>query len=82
MVDGDHCGKYVHWVHHQYEDSQSIIIVAVINHMDDGHESLLKECLELSPDELCLSFETKEEKQWNNGLMSGLHEEARKTHAK
>jgi hypothetical protein len=56
--------------------------VAVINHMDDGHKSLLKECLELSPNEWCLSFETKEEKQWNNGLMFGLHEETQKTCAK
>jgi len=47
--------------------------------MEGGQQSLAGECLEFSPDELCISHETKEEKQWNNGLVSGLHEEARKT---
>ena len=66
VIEGDHCGKHVHQIHHQYEDGQSIVIVTVINWLEDGQVSLLGEC----------------EKQWNNGLMSGLHEEARKTRAK
>ena len=47
--------------------------------MEGGQESLLEEHLELSPDELCVGHETKEEKQRNDELVSGLHEEARKT---
>jgi hypothetical protein len=56
-------------------------MVAVVHQMEDGQESLSGERLEFSPNELCVSHETKEEKQQNNGLMSGLHKEARKTHA-
>jgi hypothetical protein len=56
-------------------------MVAVIHWMEDGQGSLSEECLEFSPDELCVSHETKEEKQWNNGLMSCLCKEARKMHA-
>jgi hypothetical protein len=47
--------------------------------MEDGQGGLSEECLEFSPDELCVGHETKEEKQWNDGLISGLHKEARKT---
>ncbi|KAF8229336.1 hypothetical protein L208DRAFT_1286973 [Tricholoma matsutake] len=82
VIEGDHCGKHVCWIHHQYEDGRPIVIVAVINWVEDGQESLLGECLEFSPNELCVGHEMKVEKQWNDGLMSGLHEEARKTHAK
>jgi hypothetical protein len=52
-------------------------MVAVIHWMEDGQGSLLEEHLEFSPDELCVGHEMKEEKQWNNGLMSGLCKEAR-----
>jgi hypothetical protein len=54
-------------------------MLAVIHQIEDGQESLSGEHLELSPNELCVSYETKEEKQWNDGLMSGLHKKARKT---
>jgi hypothetical protein len=47
--------------------------------MEDGQGGLSEECLEFSPDELCVSHETKEEKQQNDGLISGLRKEARKT---
>jgi hypothetical protein len=56
-------------------------MVAVIHQMEDGQGSLLEERLEFSPDELCVGHETKEEKQWNDELMSGLRKEARKTRA-
>jgi len=49
--------------------------------MEGGQQSLSGEHLEFSPDELCIGHETKEEKQQNDGLVSGLCEEARKTHA-
>ena len=57
------------------------MMVAVIHWTDDGQDSLTGEHLEFSSDELCVSHETKEEKQRNDGLMSGLHEEVRKTRA-
>ena len=82
VIEGDHCGKHVHRIHHQYEDGRPIVIVAVINQLEDGQESLLGEHLEFSPDKLCVGHETKEEKQQNDGLLSGLHKEARKTRAK
>jgi hypothetical protein len=79
VIEGDHCGKYVRRIHHRYEDGWTIVMVAVIHRMEDGQESLSGECLEFSPNELCVGHATKEEKQQNNGLMSGLREEARKT---
>lgn len=79
VIEGDHCGKHVHQIHHRYEDGRPIVIVAVINQLEDGQESLSGECLEFSPDELCVGHETKEEKQQNDGLMSDLRKEARKT---
>jgi hypothetical protein len=79
VIEGDHCGKYVHRIHHRYKDGRTIVMVAVIHRMEDGQESLSGECLEFSTNELCVGHETKEEKQRNNGLMSGLREEARKT---
>ena len=82
VVSGDHCGKYVRRIHHRYEDGQAIIMLAVIHRTEDSCESLSEECLELHPDKLCVSHETKEEKQRNDGLMSDLHQEAWKTHAK
>ena len=81
VIEGDHCGKCVHRIHHQDEDGRPIVIVAVICQMEDGQDGLSGEHLELSPDELCVGHETKEEKQWNDGLMSGLREDARKTYA-
>ena len=82
VVSGDHCGKYVRRIHHRYEDGQAIIMLAVIHWTEDGCESLSEECLELHPDKLSVSHETKEEKQQNDGLMSDLHQEAQKTRAK
>jgi len=81
VIEGEHCGKNVRRIHHRYEDGRPIVIVAVIHRMEGGQESLLEEHLELSPNELCVGHETKEEKQRNDELVSGLHEEARKTHA-
>ena len=81
VIEGEHCGKHVHGIHHQYEDGQPIVITAVIPQIEGGQQSLSGECLEFSSDELCIGHETKEEKQWNDGLVSGLCEEARKTHA-
>jgi hypothetical protein len=82
VIEGDHHGKYVRRIHHRYKDGRPVIMAAVVHRMEDGQESLLGECLEFSPDELCVSHETKEEKQRNDGLMSGLREEARKTRAR
>jgi hypothetical protein len=81
VIAGDHCGKFVRRIHHRDEDGQRIMMVAVICRTDDGQESLTGERLEFSSDELCVGNETKEEKQRNDGLMSGLREEARKARA-
>jgi len=81
VIEGEHCGKHVRRIHHRYEDGRPIVITAVIPQMEGGQQSLSGECLEFSPNELCISHKTKEEKQWNDGLVSGLHEEARKTRA-
>ena len=80
VIGGDHCGKCVCQIHHRYEDGQPIVVVAVMHQMEDGKDSLSGEHLEFSPDDLYVGHETKEKKKWNDGLMSGLREEARKTH--
>jgi hypothetical protein len=82
VIEGDHCGKHVRRIHHRDEDGQRIIMVAVFHRTDDGQEGLTGERLEFSSDKLCVGHETKEEKQRNDGLMTGLREEARKTCAK
>ena len=79
VIEGEHCGKTVRRIHHRYEDGRPIVMVAVIHRMEDGQGSLSEEHLEFSPDELCVGHETKEEKQWNDKLMSSLCKEARKT---
>ena len=81
VIEGDHRGKYVRRIHHRYKDGQPIVVLAVIHRMEDGQESLSGERLELSPNELCVGYETKEEKQLNKGLMLDLREQARKTRA-
>ena len=74
VIDNDHRGKYVRRIHHRYEDGQPIVILAVINRTEDGHESISGERLELSANGLCHGCETKEEKIRNDGLMSSLRE--------
>jgi hypothetical protein len=82
VVEGDHLGQYVRRIHHRYENGQPIMILAVINRTEGGHETLSGDHLELSPDVLCIGHETKEEKAQNEGLMTALRKDAQKTRAK
>ncbi|KAF9456044.1 hypothetical protein BDZ94DRAFT_1276665 [Collybia nuda] len=82
VIEGDHLGQYVRRIHHRYVDGQPIIILAVVNRTEDGHETLSGDQLELSPDVLCVAHETKEEKAQNNGLMTDLRKNASKIRAK
>jgi len=54
VIESEQCGKYVCQLHHPYEDGWPIVIVAVIHQMENGQETLSGECLEFSPNELCI----------------------------
>jgi hypothetical protein len=82
VIRGDHCGKYVRRVHHRYESEQPVIILAVVNRVEGSVDVLAEERLELSASDLCLGFETAEEKKWNDKIMTALRDRARKNRAK
>jgi hypothetical protein len=58
------------------------MVVAVVNRMEGTADRLTGEKLELDANQLCVSFETTDEKKQNDVLMTALREEARKTRAK
>ncbi|KIJ90484.1 hypothetical protein K443DRAFT_15198 [Laccaria amethystina LaAM-08-1] len=82
VVQGEHCGKHVRRIHHRYQDEQLKMVVAVVNRMEGTADRHTGEKLELDANQLCVSFETTDEKKQNDTLMTALHEEARKTRAK
>jgi hypothetical protein len=82
VIHGEHFGKYVRLIYHQYENDKPKIILAMINKVEDAVNRLAGEQFELDPDRICVSFKTKEEKQQNDMLMTTLREEAQKTWAK
>ncbi|KIK07881.1 hypothetical protein K443DRAFT_2098 [Laccaria amethystina LaAM-08-1] len=82
VVQGEHCGKHVRRIHHRYQDEQLKMVVAVVNRMEGTADRLTGEKLELDANQLCVSFETTDEKKQNDTLMTALREEARKTRAK
>jgi hypothetical protein len=63
VIEGEHCGKNVCQIHHQYEDGRPIVLVAVIHQMKDDQGALSEEYPEFSPNELCVGHEMKEKKQ-------------------
>jgi len=82
VIQGEHCGKHVRQIHHQFENEQVKMILAVINRMEGTADTLTGEQLELDAGQLCVSSETADEKKKNDMLMTALREEARKTRAK
>jgi hypothetical protein len=82
VVKGQHCGKYVRRIHHRYHEDngnkQPLVNLAVVKKVDGAADTLTGEELELSPDSLCLAFETNEDKKLNVNLMNSLRENARK----
>ena len=82
VVKGEHCSKYVRWIYHRYHEDngskQALIILAVIKKVDDAADTLTGEQLKLSPESLCLAFETKEDKKLNSNLMNPLRDNAHK----
>jgi hypothetical protein len=84
VIKGDHCGKYVRRIHHYYkgEDSEAIVLLAVVNRVSGHVDNLSGEQLDLDVSHLCVCEESKEDKWLNKSLMNSLREEARKTRAK
>jgi hypothetical protein len=82
VIKGEHCGKYVRRIHHQYEGEEAIVILAVVQRVDGHVNTLMEERLELDVSHLCVCDESREDKKLNSSLMDELREEARKTWAK
>lgn len=82
VIQGEHCGKHVRRIHHRFENEQVKMILAVVNRMEGTGDRLTGEQLELDASQVCVSFETSDEKKQNETLMTALREEARKTRAK
>ena len=82
VVEGNHCGKYIRWIHHRHHEDngnkQTLILLAVVNKVDGAADTLTGEQLELGPDSLCIAVETNEDKKLNANLMNSLRENARK----
>ena len=77
VIRGDHCGKYVHHIHHHYDNNNHLITqLAVVEHVDGATDALVEEQIELPPEDLCQGFETKQEKKSNMKLMTSLHKQA------
>ena len=82
VIKGEHCGKYVRWIHHCYIDEQAVVILSVVTRVADCVDVLTGEQLELDVSYLCVCEKSKEDKTQNKLLMDELREEARKIRAK
>ncbi|KAF8232583.1 hypothetical protein L208DRAFT_1271697, partial [Tricholoma matsutake] len=82
VIKGEHCGKYVWRIHHRYDQGTAIIILGVVKRTENAADSLTGEWLELGEDHLCKGIETNDDKKHNKHLMTALHEQACKIHAK
>ena len=82
VIQGEHCGKHVRRIHHRYENTQKKMILAVVNKVEGAADRLTGEQIELDAGQVCVGFETTDEKKRNDTLMNDLREEARKTRAK
>jgi hypothetical protein len=82
VIEGEHCGKYVRQIHHEYENREAIMILAVVKRTEGAADSLTGEQLKLGASHLCVGTETKDEKSQNDSLMLALCEQACKTCAK
>lgn len=80
VVAGEHCGKYVRRYDHRYDPTNMdpYIFVAVVNHGPDLADTLTGETFETRPTYLCISDETKAERDRNQSLMVPLREQHRK----
>lgn len=74
VIKGEHCGKHVRRIHHQYENGDPIILLAVVKKNEDAANTLTGEQLQLDPGHLCIGAETKEEKRHNESLMTTFRE--------
>ncbi|PPR06332.1 hypothetical protein CVT24_002508 [Panaeolus cyanescens] len=79
VIRGEHCGKYVRRIHHRYGDTRSSVFVqlAVLARKAGESDVITDERLELSPEYLCLAYESPQDKKLNQTLMHTLREQAR-----
>ena len=82
VIKGKHCGKFMQWIHHKYDQETVIIILGVVKRMENSVDNLTGEQLELGADHLCEAIETKEDKQCNKTVMTALCKQAHKIQAK
>lgn len=82
VIEGEHCGKYVRRIHHEYKNEEIIMILAVVKRTAGAADILTGEQLKLDASHLCVGTEMKDEKNQNDSLMLALREQARKTRAK
>jgi hypothetical protein len=82
VIKGDHCGKYVLWIHHWYDGSVAIASLAVVRRVAGLVDNLTGELLELDASHLCACEVSKEDKQLHHSLANALRESAPKTWAR
>jgi hypothetical protein len=79
VIKGEHCGKYIRCIHHQYENDncqRPIMQLVVVDHGETGANVLMGEEIELMPEYQVQSFETDDEKQLNMNLMTARRSQA------
>src|SRR6266571_4891525 len=60
VIKGDHCGKYVLRIHHQYDGNVVIAILAVVHRVAGLVDNLTGDLLELDASHLCACEVSKE----------------------
>jgi hypothetical protein len=79
VIKGEHCGKYVCRIHHQYENNNcqsAIMQLVVVDREETGANVLMGEEIKLMPEYLVQSFKTDDEKQLNVNLMTAQRSQA------
>ena len=83
--EGEHCGKLVRQIHHQYVDAgQAVLILVVWDVFNDmvGYTSPWAEWLEFHASSLCISVESPEQRKAADVQLAQVREEARQVRAK
>ena len=83
VAEGEHCGKLVRRIHHRYDDSNMALLkVVVVQQVGNLLGELTREELEFKAESLCITTETKEQKQHLDSLVAEKRTTARKIRAK
>ncbi|KAF9038713.1 hypothetical protein BJ165DRAFT_1407835 [Panaeolus papilionaceus] len=79
VVEGRDCRKYIWHLSHQRdeENQKQMLICVVVNHEDGKMDTIMLQEIILDTDDVCLCWETKEEKELNKGLVKELNRQHR-----